>query len=594
MFICFSDHQSLLLYANGCLKFKNYVECIEVCDVIISTECNKSKLMLQAKITKGKASFYVYKRKLQYVLVNDNIITTKEGRNMLNECFNCMRDAITLLGSGLDQDLLDEEGSKLLDWAMIDCLSTTNQLDKCQRCLLCRQKRSLRNSHIWPEFIAKSLPGYSSNEKFIFGLDMHKLKSAGTCTYSMLCSRCEQLLSQNGESDFKNQFPTSGEISYSPWLFSFCAGVIFRCLSVAIQFPMHFNDDDIYKVLLLCRKHLMSLPVKIGGKVESLSDGESKQLEKLNEQLKELLHVYLFISPLESQQNYGTFQVPYPSGAFAISRNKKLYSNHRGFNGYAHFFLLCCGPITLIVEFDQSVHSFKKRGFHITSNPTNSDQKYVIPSQEDSVKLLPNGVWVLVEQLTEGAVSDFNKVSRFISPKAKKPTLQSFQGTPSVSIPTEAYSKTMFQISYLPKGYEIGKPHVNLPRNQCVVLPKGHQVIIHANRKIPMQNAVITFLLCVDEPKSPPYIESHLYMIIVIQDNNNHTQYTDSAVVEVKGNKLVLTRYLLQNEVADAMRVDLSQLQNLLNIALPNKHFDNINLLMYLVKYRRYAILQYL
>ena len=574
------------------MKFKNYIECIEVCDVIINAEHNEDN-MLQAKITKGKASFYVYKRKLQYILVNDNIVVTEEGRNVLyNECFNSMMDAITLLGNGLDQNMLDEEGSKLLDWAMIDCLSTTNYLDKCKRCLLCRQKRSLRKSHIWPEFIAKSLPGYSSDEKFIFGLDMHKLKSAGTCTYSMLCSRCEQLLSQNGESDFKNQFPTSGEILYSPWLFSFSAGMIFRCLSVAIQFPMHFNDDEIYKVLLLCRKHLMSLPVKISGQVASLSDTESKQLEKLSEQLKELLHVYLFISPLKSQQNYGPFQTPYPGGAFAISRNKKLYSNHRGFDGYAHFFLLCCGPITLIVDFDQSVHSFKNRGFHITQNPTDSNQKYIIPSQEDCVKLLPIGVWVLVEQLSVGTLKDFNKVSRFISPKAKKPTLQSVQSTPSVNIPTEAYSKTMFQISYLPKGYEIGKPHVNLPRNQCVVLPKGHQVIIHANRMIPMQNAVITILLCIDEPKSPPSIESHqLYIMIVLQDNNNHTQYTDSAMVEVKNNKLVLTRFLVQNKVADAMRLGLSQLQNLLNISLPNKHFDNINFLMYLVKCRRYAII---
>ena len=591
---CISDHQSLLLYANGCLKLKNYVECIEVCDVIIKAGHSESNMtLLQAKVTKGKACFYVYKRKLQYILVDDSIVATKEGRSLLyNECFNSMMEAIALLGSGLDHNLLDDEGSKLLDWAMIDCLSTTNQLNKCKRCLLCRKNTSIRKSHIWPEFIAKTFQDYSSDEKnFIFGLDKHQLKSAGSCTYWMLCSRCEELLSQNGESDFKDQFPTTGKISYSPWLFSFCAGMIFRCLSLAVRFPMHFNDDEIYKVLLLCRKHLLSLPVKVNGEVVSLSKNESKQLERLNEQLKELLHVYLFISPLKSQQSYGSLQSPYPVGAFAISRNKKLYTNYRGFNGYAHFFLLCCGPITLIVQFDQSVHPLKNNGFHITSNQAESDQTYIIPSEVDCVKLLPVGVWTLVEQLTEGTINDFQKISRFISPKAKKPTLQSVSSAPSVNTPVEPYCKTMFQISFLPKGYEIREPHVNLPRNECVVLPKGHQVLIHATRMEPMQNAVMTFILCIDGSKSPPCIESHsLYMMIVIQYNKQHIQYTDSAMVEIKNNKLVLTGFVLRNEVANALRTDLSQLQSLLNITLPNKHFDNINLLTQLVNYRRYAV----
>lgn len=582
------------MYANGCLKYENYAECIEVCDAIIKADHSESNLtQLQAKITKGKACFYVYKRKLQYVLVNDNITATKEGRTLLyNECFNRMMEAIVLLGNGLDQNLLDKEGSKLLDWAMIDCLSTTNQLDKCKRCLLCRQKRSLRRSHVWPEFIAKFFQDYSSDEKnFIFGLDKYQLKSAGMCTYWMLCSRCEELLSQNGESNFSNQFPTTGEITYSPWLFSFCAGMIFRCLSAKVQFPMHFNDNEIYKVLLLCRQHLLSLPVKIGGKMSPLSKNESEQLETLNKELKEPLHIHLFSSPLMSQQNYGTFRAPYPVGSFAISRNKELYSDYRGFNGYAHFFLLCCGPITLVVKFDQSIPSLENRGFHITSSPTESDQSYVIPSEEDRIKSLPIGVWTLVEQLTEGSIKDFNQISRFISPKAKKPVLQSVQSAPSVCTPVELYCKTMFQISYLPKGYEIREPHVNLPRNECVILPKGHQVIVHATRMLPMQNAVMTFLLCIDGSKSSLFIESDsLYTIIVLQYNTQHILYTDCAMAEVKNNKLVLTRFVLRNEVADASRTDLSHLQSLLNITLPNKHFDNISLLTYLIKCRRYAM----
>ena len=598
---CFADDSmTLLQYANGCLQFENYYECIEICDVVITATNSdtKSNLMsIEAKMTKGKASFYVYKRKFQHIVVlNDNLRATPEGRNILyNECFNHMKEAISLLGHVLDENMLDKEGSKLLDWAMIDCLSTTNQLNKCNRCLLCRQKRSLSRSHVWPKFITLSLQDDQSlddERSIIFGLDKHQLKSAGACTYWMFCARCEEILSQNGESDFKSKFPSEGEIEYSPWLFSFCAGIIFRTLSATVKFPMHFNDDEIYKVLLLCRKHLLSLPVKGGDKIPScLSNSELKQLKELTQHLKEHLDIYLFISPLTAHQRYHTFQDPYPFGAFAISRNKQLHDKQHFFNGHAHFFLLCCGPITLIVEFGQPFldHSLTNRGFHITDNADNSDQKYIIPSEEDCVKLLPVGVWEILEQLTEGSLQDFNQVLRFTSSKAKKLTIKSCIAPSPVVIPIETSSNVMLPVSFLPKGYEIIKPHSTLPCNQCVVLPKGHHVLIHGSRTVSMKNAVITFLLCInDRPMSTSCLES-LYMIFLMQDNNSHYLYLDSTAVEAKNGELVLTTFLLQNNIASEMRLSISQLQTFLNIVLPNKHFDNIDLLIYLAKCHRYV-----
>lgn len=580
--------QSLLEYADGCLEFKNFFECIEVCNSILKTKTGSSSLIIRTKITKGKARFYSYKRKLQYILVNANIRVTKEGRVVLDECFNGMQESIALLGNGLDHNALDEQGSKLLDWAMIDCLSTVNQLNKCRRCLLCRQKRELKRSHVIPRFIVNTMQERASDEDLVFGLDKHLLKSAGACHYHMLCGRCEELLSQNGESDFKTKFPSSGEIAYSPWLFSFCAGVLIRCMSIVMQFPMHFNDEEMYKVLLHCRKHLLQLPVVINGKTAFLSDQEIKQLEGLTQQLKGDLDIYLFMSPLSSQQSFGVFQAPYPISAFILSRNKQLDSKSLIYNGQAHFFCLCCSPVTLIVQFDESLSSLKNRGFHITSNPTDSDRNYSIPSEEDRVKLLPVGIWRLMEQLRQGTVEDFNKVSRFIGPTAKLPTSQPVQTISSVTIPLETGSKVMFQISYLPKGFEIGKPHVTLPRNQCVTLPEGNQVIIHSGKRVPMQNSVLTILLCSNEDKFTSD-SKRLYLIFMQQDDTNHIMYVDGARAEIKNSKLILTEFLLQNQIADARRLSLSQLQSLLNVALPNRHFDNINVLMHLVKSRRYV-----
>ena len=585
VYLCLSlGPRSLLQYAKGCLEFMNYFECIEVCDKILKNNEDES-ITIQAKIVKGKARFYSYKRKLHYVLLNTNIRETKDReRLVINESFDGMKETIALLGTGLDHNMLDEEGSVLLDWAMIDCLSTTNQLNLCKRCLLCRQKRSLQRSHVWPRFLFNVQP---DEKEFIFGLDKHQLKSVGQCTFWMLCARCEELLSQNGENDFKTKFPTSGEITYSPWLFSFCAGVIFRTLSIANKFPMHFNDSEIHKVLLHCRRHLLSLPVTVSDKVASLEKCNKRDFEELAEKLKDNLDIYIFMSPLKSQRNYRVFQIPYPNSAFAVSRNKQLDNKSLIFNGHAHFFGLFCGPITIIVQFDQSLLSLENKGFHITSNPADSDERYTIPSEEDRVQLLPVGVWPLLEQLAEGTMDDSNQFSRFISRNFSKEPIP--QPTPSVDVPLELSNKAMFQVCHLPKGYEVLKPNVKLPRNQCVVLPKGHCVLIHTCRLVPMQNVVMMFLLCINGPNSTSDNEN-LYIIYSFQDNNSRILYVDAAVAEVEGEKLVLTKYLLQNKIVDAMRISLSSLNSLLSIALPNRHFANIDILVHLVKYRRYVV----
>ena len=559
-----------------------------------------SDIMLQTKLIKGKAKFYSYKRKFQQVFVNNEIRAGKEGHDILAECFEKMKEAIALLGISLDYDILDDEGSKLLDWAMIDCVSIMNKLGVCKRCLLCRQQRELRDSHIWPNFIVDAIDAPSSQKKdFIFGLHKHLFKSPGECTYQMLCERCEQLLSQNGESDFKAKFPTSGEITYSAWLFNFCAGVIFRTLSITCQFPMHFNDGEIHKVLLHCRKHLLSLPVTIGGKVASLGAYNKRDLEKLAQQLKDNLDIYLFMSPLKSRQNYGAFQTEYQSTAIALSRDKQFNTKSLHFNGNAHFYLLCCGPITLIVNFDQSVLSLKKRGFLITSNPIDSDQKYSIPSEEDFVKLLPVGVWPIMEQLAQGTIENFNRVTQYVSKRAKlpetRPTIVAPSGSGSSTmadtqipaIHSMGDSRMMFPVSFLPKEYDVINPHLKLPRNQCVILPQGHWVICHATKTISALNQDMTFLVCV---KPNP---EELCVIYVSQNNTNHTLCMDGAVAEFKNGQLILTSFLLQNQVTNQLRRSgISFLQKLLNIVLPTKNFDNINLPLYLMKYRRCVALE--
>ena len=534
-------------------------------------------MVMQTKIIKGKASFYAYKRKLMTIHMNSNIRDIpKEGYTILKECFHFMKETIAILGSALDQDMLDEEGSKLLDWAMIDCLSVADQLGHYQRCLLCRRKKSLKNSHIWPKFIAKSM---SEEQIFIFGHNKHILKSAGNCTYQMLCQDCEGLICQNGEDDFQAKFqPALGNVTYSSWLFSFCTGVIFRCLSTIVTFPQHFNDDEVYKLLLQCRKHLLSKKVKINNKQIYVNEHESRRLENLDGQPD----IFLFMSPQNPVQKYGG---PYPKAVVALSRDKQLDKIRSHFNGFVHFILLCCEPITLVVNFGQSLPLDMKGSIHLV--PSESVQKYTVPSEEERVSLLPVGVWAMIEMIAEESSLNFSKVFRFTAENAKLSPEQHI--VPDTDLSLKLHDPNiLLSFNFLPKGYEIFKPHKRRADSQCVMLPGGDQVILHSTLSVPMQHTELSFLLCITQNS---IVDCEFYIIFVSTNDRAHFLYVDGAKVEIRNNKLALTEFLQTNVIADNKRYSLSGLQQLLDKVSPNKHFDNINFLLYLVKSRRLVTL---
>ena len=53
------------------------------------------------------------------------------------------QQAIKLLGEVLDSGQLDEQGSELLDWVMMDYCRESGKSNKCRRCLLCRKVAKL-------------------------------------------------------------------------------------------------------------------------------------------------------------------------------------------------------------------------------------------------------------------------------------------------------------------------------------------------------------------------------------------------------------------------------------------------------------------
>ena len=563
-----------LLYAEGCLNNKKYEESIEECLSIIESKDIDSSLLTKAKVLKGKALYYSYKRKWQTILLDKTMHTTKDGRAVIEECFRCMKEAISLLGEALDKNYLDAEASKVLDWTMIDCLQTANKLNDCRRCLLCRQRKGLRRSHMWPHFVL-----LENSKEYVSGLEPHRLKSSGEVTWRAFCERCEGILSQNGEDDFKKEFPKSGDVKLEKWLFSFCVGLVFRSILMTVPFPMHFNDSAVYSALLYCREHLLSLPVKKSKKLVPL-EGNASALH-IEGPCLSLPGIYLFLSPLNTMVKIGGLRnQPYPSAALFLSRNNLIHSKTLFFNGHVHFLLICCGPLTLVVSLDQISFSLEEKGFLISPDGIDSEQSYRIQSSEEElVKLLPIGVWRKMQDYVEDSLDQYTQVTRFF---VEKDDVQQTQSLPTDNIPKHVInmpSNSYFPLSFLPRDFDITIPEAGSSQTENIKLPPGNQIILHGTLIVPDADTLQTLFLCIGKP-TPEMPDETLYILLV--SIRKPVFYTDCIQVDIEDGKLVLTKLVVRNSLRD-----LSGMQPILKKILLNKHFDNINCLLQLMKFQR-------
>ena len=362
--------------------------------------------------------FYAYQRKMWYLMENRSSMPKAEEKRLIDECFHSMMETINLLGTALDNLYLDDEGSQLLDWAMMDCIRETNKLNQCERCLLCRQYgRSLCKSHVFPKFILKNTPLSQTDETeggnkdpskktsevqtssrkelnvkpFLFGLDKHQMKSAGECWLWMCCKKCEGIMTQNAENYFSRLFTTSGEIEYSSWLFSYCCTIIFRTLS-CVKFPRTFNDEEVYSAFLFCRLHLLSLPIKFGRQDSTTTDVEKYQLKQLSQTASKELKPFLLITPSNimfksesvSQASAGMLTIPWLAPHRLVDGRKDLA-------GKSHFFVAYCSGISIVLKFLPS----SKYNLPDSCCISPHSGTYTIPKEGEVTDKIPPGLWVL-------------------------------------------------------------------------------------------------------------------------------------------------------------------------------------------------------
>ena len=230
---------------------------------------------------RGKCIAHLHQKQFWNIIKQGSldVAVPLKGGNTVDQCAISAKAAVKDLGFALDCGVLDEEGSYLMDIAMLHFVMIKHQLRDCNRCLLCRRRGvKLKDSHTCPKFVLKEVDKIAKESgiaEFIDAQDFYSASgrfaayTAKTATYAMLCGRCEQVLSQNGEDQFQKTimpiFNSANDemqtAKYDSTLYSFCLGVVFRFF-VHNVFTIYCNASEIYSLLVACRHHLLSLPVK--------------------------------------------------------------------------------------------------------------------------------------------------------------------------------------------------------------------------------------------------------------------------------------------------------------------------------------------
>ena len=514
-----------------------YGEALKVCsEIIISITDKKDSLLHKAKLLKGKAAFYIYQPKLEYLMENRTRISIEEARHLEEECFTYMKESIALLGTAHDYgylDIDDDKGSQLLDWAMMDCIRETNRLNQCKRCLLCRQSKDLCRSHVFPESAIKQrLSSQQSISKSLFAFGPHEydLKSAGECWLWMLCKRCELIMTQTAEEDFLLQFPRESNVQdfkYDSWLFNYCCVIIFRTTAL-VKFPRSFNDDEIYGAFLYCRKHLLPLPVKVNGVQVKLTETEKHWIGQYSKWACKELEPYLFLIP-----------DPFELVSTAWVSPHRLSDGVNDYSGISHFFVAICNNIAILLKFKPSTHCPLPDEYKIYSK----GGIYKIQNEQQLEKV-PKGFWMVHDRIANKKNKSFTEVLKHIKPAAEKfikqhilPKSSLFHDTNITKAPSDK-----FVLSLLPSDIQIVRNYGTGDTIQKQIrLPPGHQIVLH--QTIGKDDSYTSCLIVMDSSK--PGLSDMPYVLLIHKGTN--FLYLDGAYISDVNGKVHIDKFLLIN-----------------------------------------------
>ena len=611
--LIYIDLPACLRYAENCYQHGRYEECISWCDHVrqhasIDTALNNAKLL------KGKSLYRSCEGRLQrFLKLKSTVNHESEPPMLINDCLAKVKESILLLGTAHDYDFLDEDGSKILDWAMIDFIREANELNSCKRCLLCRKKTLLKRSHIYPRSVLKVIAEAYVNEgeHRVYLHDLRgrlSAKSAGEITYWMLCGTCEERLSQNGENEFCKEFfspifqasqqlpekrdltlaqaaITPDSINYGQWLYNFCVGILFRGLAVSMM-PHCRNKEEIYSVFLNYRKHILSLPVKI-----------KKAKEKGAPELKKgsmNTPVVVLINPTSASLHESKPFLPATllTSSCAALASLKLDDGQPTFTLDAPFFLIRLSLVNILVEFNGASGAILNEKYSVQPE----SGTYPIPSEDERWSNIPCGLQELLQKDADDNQS--KNIEYFLMLASDQHILKYTLEDPhdvagpgsiaadvnvqqasmieesqiDLSLPGNASQEQLLnsatQVNLLPTGFSFSS-QMGCFTYSSVNLPKCHRVLLHATDP---DASVTAFLAAGASTKFSP--DSPYLIILLFQGD---TTIIDGVTLTREGDVAgFVSDFKRRSGTAHPARLQvMPKIQAAVEILLPNMLAEN-------------------
>ena len=521
----------------------------------------------QSHLLKAKSLYHLYRWEHNYLCRHYSLLSQQVAEQKMKLCYSKTGECIRLLSILLDNKAVDADGSRMLDQAMLDYIHKTNKLDKLKRCLLCRTRSDLSRSHLWPKSFLKrysSLLGSSAAARVFVSCASHsgmpKEKSPGEVTYWMLCGKCEQRLSQNGEDKFfkdifdvVNSSQQNHNISYSSWLYDFSIGLLFRSF---VFFDV--TSDEIYSVFLHCRDHLLSLPVKyvsvkdhskkssadhdatsLSTKTFRESDFDAHQAtSKINTYTTKALPIFILVNPTTVDFEHPRKSMLFRALTDAGSAKMSLHILHSGkldFSGSFHFIVTRLGNFNFLLKLNASADYVPP--FESTVNPSGGGNLFV-PDEKGKWDYIPEGLWCTIDEIAEvieeATLRHYTyKVTSGTWKSSDSPEMQQYPlSTIRLKAPEDEKelhslleeSSNAAHAGFVSRFLEAGQPSINFLPNEFKViqqhsythkghldLPQNHFILCHLT--LNFTKATLTVLLVTYFNKC--FIAPAFYVIIV-------------------------------------------------------------------------------
>ena len=514
--------------------YSKYAECFKLVSWVHQIS-DDEEVQRRALDLKGKALYYVFKSEKRSLKKGASRIT-------FTSCYNKAREAINLLGLTIDSEV-DRVAERLLDQVHFDYVRKTRSPDLV-RCLLCRKKRKLKASHVWPNSVLKHLlKCMCSPQQQVFSVpwkDYGSLQTPKQITFPMLCGECEQLLS-HCESKFKVEFFSKlydpedyyakltklQSIEYGEYLYRFCLSIIFRALPlVDSDISQKGNTDDIYNLFITCRELLLK---------KDISDWPNKP------------SIALLISPTSLPE--GVPSVPmidrilHSPGMILLS--PVSLDNCKVYHGKASFLLASLGVLNLVVNLDPQSPLLLPPTSMISPN----GGTIILPEDCKRFFAIPMGVWkILEEAATSYSKQVFQLPKKLVkSQEWARRELGDLQAMLLGFKPNQNESEATLE--FLPDNFDISKAFAP---GKSFRLPAGHRILLHMNDKIESWETSIFLAVGTDSSADSQFSCNNPYTVLMLRVPG----YIVCIGYFVSRNKAVTTSSLVSSE-------DKSMLENI-------------------------------